>query len=549
MKPLHFFLLACLLTTGCKDDEGTEGPAPVFKIKLSDMTATGIKMDVKPASDADSYFFDIVSKSKLDEYHASSVKTYVTNLIGDETMWGDKTQEEFIASITTIGKTEYETDNLSPKTDYVAFAIGLNSAGVLTTEPAIKTFTTPELRVDLSFTCNVLKREIDNIDFEIIPDNNDETYFITIKPLYYCQQFDSNEELLQTIINENSSMIDYMLDQGKFTATSEDDIPFTYYSPDTRYELLVFGYRSGVGASTPLNRFEIQTKASETPASACTFGFEVTDLKVTSATVNVTPSNKFMPYVWDLIEATAYEEYKNNFNAYIAAYVEQAGIDYFETIRVHGDQGETYYETLDPNTTYYVWAACLDDLGVPSASAVFSTPFSTPERSVSDIASVSITLGKYFDGDEVAATYPGQDFAKDVAGKAYVSLNFASGGEVSTWYGGMFEDDMSEIDDETIIETLENDWDYMYPTGKLYTCDWDHPYTAIAFAKDKMGNYTAVRRQIYTFTKSGASPIGEFVVPGAKSARATLRFPQSVPQQQAPRVYRTPAKREIRNRK
>lgn len=521
-----FCALAALPLTGC-DDAVTDpdpvppppGDEPVLTIDLSEPTATEVTMTVTPSSDEFLYHSNVISVETLELYHESSLEVYMANLLADEQAWPGMTREQIVARIAETGASVYTATKLAPNTEYVAFAMALDESGEIISKIASRNFRTRRIVLsDLSFECEVLKQEIDNIDFTIVPSNDEEEYFVGIRTKAYCELFADSDRLMDAILEAESDYLRFALNQGPFTATSEDFVPFTFYTPDTGYELVAFGFSAEqMQPTTELFRFPIRTLGSEGAPEQCTFEAKVSELKTTSASVSITPSDPYATYIWDIIDAAAMERVKEDFDDYLIEHIhEKGGMENLEELRTYGGNWNSWMEELEAGTQYYVWAVCVDEYGRPTAPVRFFSPFETVKAVVSEKASVSVTLNNYFNGDEVAAAYPDAPFSKGIAGKAYVSLTFAAEGEVSKWYGALSQEDLSseeELSDEEIIKILTGDMKYLFPTGSLYAEEWDKPYTALAVAQDKDGNFTKVLRKVFTFTKEGAAPISQFVAP------------------------------------
>lgn len=484
-----------------------------FTITVSDITPTSAQMLFEPENDELVYFFNVLDKITFAEHHNSDIATFIDNLIAEQKLWDDKTVAQIVQEITCSGSQPYPAQRLTPDREYIAFAVGLAEDGTLTTKPAIEEFKTPELVVDLTFETKVLKQEWDNIDFEITPSDNELTYWFTLKPAAACKD-KTDAELLTTVINDDSFIIPYMIHSGKTTIVRvPGETPYTYYLSDTGYVLLVFGYDVDAGvATTGLSRLDMRTAKPAGDPAACTFRVDVNDLKARSANIDITPSDEQQTYVWELMTSENYELYKNRLDDYVAAFVGEVGIDELEEIRTMGPEGYSYIDMLTPNSIYYIWAVCLDENGKPKANVFVSDPFVTPAAVVSS-ATCTATLDKYFNGDEVYALDPAT--YEDARGFAYVSLTFEHNDEAKMWYGGLFEEDLTdpaEWSDEEIYSALNN-WDYSFPTGVLRYCSCETTCTVLAFAKDAAGNYGPVYRKGYTFTKAGAAPISEFERP------------------------------------
>src|SRR5699024_9900376 len=188
--------------------------------------------------------------------------------------------------------------------------------------------------------------------------------------------------------------------------------------------------------------------------------------------------------MWDLIAEADYRQYEEDMTRYVTEYVAHytADIGQLDYNRERGESGNIYSKQLEPGTTYYVWAACIDEYGKPAADVLVSEPFATLPNTES-AARVDAVIGKYFDGDDLYGLDP-EKYA-DGRGMAYVQVTFSANEEAAVWYGTLVKEDPSDptdaISDAEIAETLvaAGTW---CPTGKLYWCAWDSEYTELGVA-------------------------------------------------------------------
>lgn len=212
--------------------------------------------------------------------------------------------------------------------------------------------------------------------------------------------------------------------------------------------------------------------------------------------------------MWGLITEAAYEKNKADMKQYVTDYVAQ-NIAELDHCREMGDTAEMISDALYPGKTYYIWAACIDEFGKPSADIHTSAPFSTLPGRLSS-ATVSANTGKYFDGDELYALDPVRH--AEGAGKAFVQVECSATEDAATWYVMMIKEDpenpTASIPDEEIAAMSESTA-IEGITGRYYWCDWDSAYTVLGVAIDKEDNNSPVFRHGTTFTKEGASPTSE----------------------------------------
>lgn len=514
-----------------------KGEGAPFTISLDGITGSTVDVTVTPASQTMSYFSDVLSKSVFDEYHAGNVATYLENFVQDKIGKG-LSIEEIYPVIATTGTDTQTIKGLTPKTDYIALAIGIDEQCKPTTAAVIKEFTTEEVTSDNTYQVSFSEPEFDGIDFTVTPENDD-VYFYMWKPKAHCDTL-TDEQIIDELLAEYGFMIDFLYSYTGVTTYENEHV----MSTDTGYYVCVFGYSDGIN-TTPLYKFPFRTAPSQTDPAQCSFLVETTDITSSSATVQVIPSDRQVMYMWDLIDADTYRQNNSTMNRYVTEYVAQ-DLPNLEYIRVRGEDGLPFNRTLTPNTEYYVWTAAIDEFGKPVGEVKMSDPFRTLPRELSS-ATVTADFMKYFDGDELYALST-TDYG-DCRGKAYVYVNFHQNADASLWYGQMFDEDLSDPTDPTdseIITTLvDNNGGLWCPVGKPFLCDWDKTHTILAVALGKDDNYGPVFRSTHTFTKAGAAPASEIgdVLPNdrtsaRKSAQLTRREGTSVVQRFKPMTQR-----------
>ena len=301
-------------------------------------------------------------------------------------------------------------------------------------------------------------RYYDGADFTVTPSDDEFPYYCTIRPAFQYDEL-SDQELLEKVVAEDGFMIDFYATTGVYEYENEN-----VWLTDTGYLVLVFGWADGA-ATTNIHRFPFRTLEPNIPPSECRFDVEVTGLTSRSATVAITPSDETSVYMWDLIADADYQQFKGNMKQYVTDYV-AADIESLDYNRERGVGGNIFSKMLEPGTTYYVWAACIDEFGKPAADVVVSAPFETLPNQVSD-AGVSAVIGKYFNGDDLYAL----DSEKYASGRgmAYVEVTFSANDEAVVWYGTMVKEDPSDptgaISDAEIAETLGG-VRYLVPDGQ-----------------------------------------------------------------------------------
>lgn len=523
---------------GCNDNNDPEIPKPgseaEFVIDVSEVSEQGALMKVTPSNNAVSYYFDVISKTTLVEYHASDLSLLLAATVDEATASADGNLSNALKAITVKGLQSYRYDKLVPKTEYIAFAAGLDAEGKVCTEIVQKTFTTLEIVSGLQFEVKVTKTYINGADYTITP-SSDELYWYSGVRSAGALKGMTDAEILQKILAEDEMLFPVFAKKGPVEYTNEES-----GNSDTEYLILTFGYSGGYGGvpTTPLVKTSYRTGKPDIAAASCTFRFEVSGLKSRSAAVSIYPSGGQNMYAFDLIDEATYEQNKTKMNEYVANYTENSLWTWSGLDLMKGDGGYTYTKTLTPGTKYYVWAACIDEFGATASPVAISAPFTTLPSVVSD-AVATAAIEKYFDGDDLFARDPvTYALAK---GKVYVPVAFNTNEVCPIWYGELYEEAIenpsSGFSDADLSAMLTKGGVWC-PVGFIRYCAWntDHILLAVGVASDD--NTGPLYRQSVVFTKQGAAPISEFVEPKHISAKTTL-LPVTP---RGPRTYKTAGK-------
>ena len=193
-------------------------------------------MKVVPSDNDAVYYYDVLSKQILDQHHSGDLAVYMKNMMA-EAVKNYGSVEEALKKLGSQGESNYAFEGLDPNTDYLAFAAGLDAAGEVNTKIESKTFKTKELAAgatfEVKFTCYY-----NGADFTITPSDLEFPYYSAIRPAFRYQGLD-DDALLQTIIAEDSFMLDFMAAPGVYEYKNEG-----VYLPDTEYWVLIFGLGS-----------------------------------------------------------------------------------------------------------------------------------------------------------------------------------------------------------------------------------------------------------------------------------------------------------------
>lgn len=382
MKSMLLFSLLAMppLFAGCNDDKSKmPEPAPqlTFTLEVGDPGVSSVNMGVKPSDKESLYYYDLLAKSILDTYHEGSLDRYMENLLAEVlTEYG--TPEAALQRLASKGDQSYLFEQLNPNTTYVAFAVGLDQSCALSTEFTSQEVTTLPLPEICTWEVTFDQLYYDGATFTITPSDDQVYYYFTVRPSASYGSVMEDAELLETILMEDSFMIDFYAVSGEYQSLYE--MQEFICCADTGYDLLLFGYADGQPL-TSIKRYPFRTLASESPASECQFDIQVTEPSAHGAKVVVNPSDPHQMYLWDVVlEEELQADYANNIETYVEAYVENLvqtmGLYEIDFSRVMGEDSYQFSNEFEADKGYVVWAVCVDEFA-ELAGAISTTSFST----------------------------------------------------------------------------------------------------------------------------------------------------------------------------
>lgn len=497
-----------------------------FDIKEKDAI---MDVTVTPSHDGVDYYWNMTTPEALAEYDADPQKavgkwleTRVNELLG----YGDYVdREEFFNDNTTKNQSNSTYEGIV-HTDYIFYAFKWDKECKVIGDVAFCEHTTG----DVNPSTNQITVEVSDItqsSFHVeTKTTNDDPYFLIAEPV---------SEMAGINLEDDDAVFHYFYDWlGTFfiwdyISNGNMGGNFLELKPDTEYNIVTFGYMSGA-LTTPVQIQTVKTLASGDPKD-CKFGFEIHNLKTTSAEVAITPTDKGHYYYWDIFPADytanmAKNQIRKTFNEKYYGDMWEFGYE----LTIGNDYG--YLNYLSANTAYKIGAVVIDrnadDLEF-LGYVQFSDVFTTPEAKIS---ATTVTCGfhEYYDGDEIAQLEP--DKFGGMAGYPWMPLTISIDGDYAEYYYTIYDyidglDDPDKYPDSMLYDQLiQVGWSgsmSQYFRGK-----WDTPLMIAAMAIDLDGNYTTVYRKKITLTKAGAAPAINFVNSyGKSSARSGISEPSS----------------------
>lgn len=340
-------------------------PVLTLDIELTDIGINSATMSVTPSDNEATYIYDVIQQSILNEHHEGSVATYVENLV-ESVLAELQTIEAVYERISIKGASSYTYQTLSPETEYVAFAVALNTACEPIGEPTTENFTTLPMPEMCSWEVTFDEMFYDGVSFTVTPSDDTVPYYFTVRPTAsYGSEVMNDEELLQNILYEDGMMIDYYLTYGVYESVYDPSFPEFICCSDTGYEVLVFAYSDGAPL-TSIKRFPFRTLKSD--VDNLTFDISVTP-STDSADVTITPSDEYTMYMWDVVDRSDLNDdtYGGDIATYVDAYIanmiEMQGLYEIDFARIMGEDSNGFAYAFTPYTDYVVWAAQVDEFG------------------------------------------------------------------------------------------------------------------------------------------------------------------------------------------
>lgn len=243
----------------------------------------------------------------------------------------------------------------------------------------------------------------------------------------------------------------------------------------------------------------------------CTFELSYSDLKDTSLTMIVKPSDPGISYWAGVVGQFDYPGDQQMF-ASVKAGLKEACASYnrkmSEVVAAVTFRGDISMEEsgLEANRPYYIYAYAMDENG-DAAGPMFKTEFITASEAYSD-AAVSLTY-RYFDGDALAEAYP-EKWEKAKGGVVLQPVFTPNETAVHFFWAlsGLDMTDMTKYPDETTKTALQLQG-YTDVVTKNMLVRFGKA-TFLYYATDQWGLDGELKRLLIDVTKEGCSPVESY---------------------------------------
>lgn len=503
-----------------------------FEVSVSDISYNKAVVNVVPSSSTAIYFVNIMSEERLADF-GEGAAAYINHLVAlrDYYLGMNATTEQMIANLCFAGEKSLAVEDLKAGTKHYAYAIGVDDDFLPNTEAFVVEFETPTAESsELTFECNITERYYDHVDGTVTPSNNEETYICSIQTAESLTWYDSDEEYIQTLIDDLEWW--YGGVESALRTGVTDLSTFGGLSPETEYVVVCFGYNEA--PTTGLITFPFTTTEASGDPADLTVEFAIDYEKLSHNTVYVTaqPSvgaHYFMSYI-STSDLEYYIEEHGTQDAALIAYANEEidyGADFFGYSRAEylTDMGAnlgTYtmmFNQLNPATEYIIYAVAVDinSGDIASDRVSVSEAFTTLDKVVST-AAVSFEFGDYYDGTALAELDPERFL--NCTGYVVLPYNVLPTDDAMNWYTGFYDGDYTEwiSSDEDIYAELitygyewESDLVSLNRESGVAVLQYDAAYSFLGIAEDFEGNFGAGTINVVTLSKEGVSPAQEFI--------------------------------------
>lgn len=497
---------SCILKVSYYDDvrnikiiqEGKEGL--VFAIEAINIADTEITYSVTPSVQDSTYITLFVEKEYFDSF-PNDEECFKDDIIyfKKKAIQNNMEFDEYLTTILKKGTTETTVDRLNPGTEFTAYAYGLNTKAVRTSDIysiVIKTDDIHTSEITFDITTNVTGAEA---DITIKPSDDKVRYIygtIDDNPVY--SEGPSLADIYQKYIE---NYIDLNMSQGKTFEESLNEI--TYFGPhiahcsleeNHKYIAFAMGVNEDGYINSDIVRTFFQTGYVGESENIITISVAETSPHKVKLSITATTSESY--YVTALPKSQ--EEGKTDIEL----------LDYLATLSdldyvVSNGNSEISLGSLYEDTDYV--AVAFGYSAGKVNTKIFKTEFATKPAGP-DEAIARLKADKYYNMSELGELYPELD-----GDGVIIPVETEIKGDVTDYYYNVFRHDMSDRNlypDNVIIEMLEynsihNEASYLLKTDYGIA-------TIVCVGKNSKGEYGPVFRKTFNLTTTGASPIDTF---------------------------------------
>lgn len=255
-----------LVRADCKTTSFVATDDCTFALSTADVTATSMTVNVVPSSATTRYLVGITPKSAAEQYSLDKVAADFIEEINDlneqnKLTWAT-TPFVFTGAKNLASKGDLGYDTFTGGREYLIMVFGIDNEGRRTTVPA--TFIQRTAQVEQSattFSIGVNSITVNGAKVYFTPTNDEEKYFTDVMTYEEFHSYESDQALIDYIVNTLGSNI------TAYLAAGEHEVDCTnMLVSDTKYVAYCFGYDNG--ATTKVFSKEFSTAKLESGSDA-----------------------------------------------------------------------------------------------------------------------------------------------------------------------------------------------------------------------------------------------------------------------------------------
>lgn len=470
------------------------------------VTGNSVSVSVTPSLNDEMYFFNMISKSMLEETYGSDILEYADSNFENELFYLQFIEgmplDYALQQLTYKGQQKFD-ETLKANSDYYAFAFTVASVGKRSSEIAVCEFRTEDATMsENQLGLKVVKEGIVSVDVDITTTNSD-SYGIKTFKASEVEGMDSGQ------------LADYIMEVLNFDMGSSDArMVINGLQPETEYVIALFGFNlDSYSITTEVVTARATTK-SKSDGNEISFAFDFPEIGINSFKVNLTATPEDVLYLWGITDTkTTSSQILSEIEYDCQRAIEWGDAkdkaDYMRQIARSGSLEYTFTGLME-DTEYKVYAIGVSfDTGEYLGEMVMSDVVRTVKPETADM-SVRLTYGKYFSGDELAEV--NDDFQ---GAQGYlilpVKLEISGNDEAVKHYYHIHTGDVTDTEaySDGYIKDFLNDYGKTN-MGTDYAMIADNPYTLVAYGETADGKCSPVFRELVVLTADGVSPVEEY---------------------------------------
>lgn len=266
-----------------------------FTIEIVSELDEAVSYIVSPSDDQVSYLTSVLPASTYGEASDEKIFSDIIASISASAEAAGQSLSEYLAANANKGQKQIVFDNLTPETNYVVVAVGVDAEGVQSTPVARETAATIAEIPEMTFELSVTDITAYSAHFSVIPSDDNSRYVwiyanaSNFPDVTYPSTPDGlSQEDANKIADKHIEGQKGYLDAGYGLSTGSQsyDLPL---SSDTKFYLFAFAYEPGLGRQSDCKAIAFETLHG---FAADEFDVDVTFKTITSTTISASVATK-----------------------------------------------------------------------------------------------------------------------------------------------------------------------------------------------------------------------------------------------------------------